>query len=236
MTVLQGEAKARYVANMFARIVPRYDLMNRLMTFTMDRRWRAETVDLAALPPGGRALDVATGTGDLALEFLRRSHPGLVVATDFCEPMLHVARRKLAEHEDRVVTFQLGDALHLPYRDDSFDAVTIGFALRNVADLPSALRELWRVTRPGGRLVSLELTRPRNAVVAALFAIYFYRLVPAIGGLVTGEPDAYTYLPNSLTHFPRAGELAQMLLEAGFVRVDVHLRAMGTIALHVATK
>ncbi|MBI2941641.1 MAG: bifunctional demethylmenaquinone methyltransferase/2-methoxy-6-polyprenyl-1,4-benzoquinol methylase UbiE [Chloroflexi bacterium] len=237
MTDLPGDTKARSVGAMFARIVPRYDLMNALMTFGQDHGWRRDTVRLAALPAAGRALDIATGTGEIALEFIRRARPGLVVGVDFCAPMLAVARQK-AKLLDRpsVLAFVLGDALHLPFPGDSFDAVTVGFGLRNVADLAAALAELGRVIRPGGRFVSLELTRPASPLVALLFGLYFHQTVPVLGRLITGDPAAYRYLPDSLTHFPRADELAELIRQAGFRRVEVHLRAFGTIALHVAVK
>ena len=213
---------------MFDRIVPRYDLMNRLMTAGMDRRWRSLAATLAK-PRGRRVLDVATGTGDLAATLLDDG-AAAVVGADFALNMLRAARPKLPT----TVPLVLGDAQRLPFQDGCFDAVTNAFLLRNLSDLDLGLREMRRVLRPGGTLVCLEITRPTPGLFAALFNVYFYRLVPALGGLIAGQRTAYRYLPHSLTTFPRADELARRLRRAGFSRVRYELLALGTVAAHVA--
>jgi demethylmenaquinone methyltransferase/2-methoxy-6-polyprenyl-1,4-benzoquinol methylase len=225
---LTGAAKATLVRRMFDRIVPRYDLMNRLMTGGMDGRWRALAARLAE-PEGCVVLDVATGTGDMAAELHRRGAAD-VIGADFAANMLRAARGKLP----LTISLVLADAQHLPFRDASVDRVTNAFLLRNLSDLDLGLREMRRVLRPGGKLVCLEITRPVPGIFAALFGFYFYRLVPALGGAVTGQRAAYRYLPNSLTSFPRANDLSMRLRRAGFGRVDYRLLALGTVAIHMA--
>lgn len=218
---------------MFARIVPRYDLMNRLMTGGMDRRWRRIAVELCR-PEGTVALDIATGTGDLAIEMVRQGARG-VVGLDFCGPMLEAAAQKTAalHPATRLVA---GDALALPFAEGSFDRVINGFLLRNVADLPLALREMARVLKPGGRAVCLEITHPPSRLFGALFQRYFYGFVPRLGALVSGDAQAYSYLPNSLTSFPTAPRLAQMMQEAGFAQVTYRYLSLGAMAIHVGVK
>ncbi|MCL4545859.1 MAG: ubiquinone/menaquinone biosynthesis methyltransferase [Chloroflexi bacterium] len=225
---LTGTEKAELVQRMFNRIVPEYDLMNRLMTGGMDVRWRKLAAKLAQ-PLGARALDIATGTGDLALELW---HQGAleVVAGDFASNMLQVAQRKLPS----IIPLVLADAQHLPFADASFDRVTNAFLLRNLSDLDAGLCEMRRVLRPGGRLVCLEITRPQPGLFTHLFNFYFYRFVPALGGAITGQRIAYRYLPHSLTTFPRAPELAERLKQARFTAVRYYPLGLGTIAIHVA--
>jgi demethylmenaquinone methyltransferase/2-methoxy-6-polyprenyl-1,4-benzoquinol methylase len=229
-------ARAAYVRELFDRIAPRYDLLNRVMTGGRDRRWRAITVAETRLPRGGTALDVATGTGDLALALARVAGPGgRVVGIDFAEAMLEVARRKAHQH-GVTVEFRHADALDLPFPNASFDAVTIGFGLRNVTDIPRALAEMARVLRPGGRLACLEVTKPRVPLLAAGFYTYFDHVVPLLGALLSPSREAYTYLPCSLRPFPDAPLLRHMMLEAGFRRVHLRLLNFGTIAVHVGLR
>jgi demethylmenaquinone methyltransferase/2-methoxy-6-polyprenyl-1,4-benzoquinol methylase len=225
---LQGEAKARLVQRMFNRIVPRYDLMNRLMTAGMDLRWRRLAAHLAQ-PFGTQVLDIATGTGDLALELW---HQGAttVIAGDFAIHMLQVAQQRLPES----IPLLLANAQNLPFADASFDRVTNAFLLRNLSDLDTALREMRRILRPNGRLVCLEITRPKPGLFARFFNFYFYRFVPALGGAITGQRAAYHYLPHSLTTFPRPHQLAKRLIQAGFSSVHYQLLAFGTVAIHIA--
>ncbi len=225
---LTGEAKATLVRRMFDRIVPRYDQMNRLMTGGMDGRWRALAARLAE-PAGSNVLDIATGTGDMAME-LRQCGAASVIGADFAGNMLRAAQAKLPAS----IPLVLADAQHLPFHDASVDRVTNAFLLRNLSDLDLGLREMRRVLRPGGKLICLEITRPTPGIVAALFGFYFYRLVPALGGAITGQRAAYRYLPNSLTTFPRANELAMRLRQAGFRKIAYRLLAFGTVAIHVA--
>lgn len=229
------EDRARLVGAMFARIVPRYDLMNTLMTLGMDRRWRELTVEAARVPPGGLALDVAAGTGELTFTLLRHG-ARVAVGADFCQDMLIAARDKARRRGARGALFVTGDALALPFPDDAFDAATVGFGLRNVSDLPGALAELRRVVRPGGRVVCLELTHPPSRLVAVAFHPYFHGLVPLVGGLISGDPLAYRYLPDSVLRFPSAPRLADLMREAGLRAVQYRLLGLGTVAIHVGVK
>jgi len=213
---------------MFDRIADRYDLMNSVMTAGMHHRWRQRAADLAALKPGDRALDVATGTGDLAIELASRG--ASVVGIDFSERMLEVARRKAPGIE-----FVRGNALDLPFGDGEFDAVTVGFGARNFSDLAAGLRELARVTRPGGRVVVLEITTPQKAPLSWFFRFWFDRAVPALGR-VAGDPDAYDYLPSSVRRFPGPEALGAALARAGLVDVRWVLTAGGIIAIHVGVR
>ena len=233
---IAGPTRAAYVEDMFTRIAPRYDLMNRVMTGGRDSRWRAITVAETRLSRGGHALDVATGTGDLALALARVAGPeGRVVGIDFTEAMLELARRK-ARSRAIVPEFQLADALSLPFRDASFDAVTIGFGLRNVADVPRALAEMRRVLRAGGYMACLEVTKPRIPFLAAGFYVYFDHVVPCLGALLNDSREAYTYLPSSLRPFPDAPRLRGMMLDVGFRHAHMRLLNFGTIAVHVGLR
>jgi len=227
--------EATEVRRMFGRIVRRYDVMNRLMTGGRDVRWRREAARLALGEPGSgaRVLDVATGTGDLALA-LADEGAAFVVGLDFAVPMVRAAKAK--GHEPRAVTWVVGDALCMPFPDNQFDACTVSFGLRNMASYEQALREMARVIRPGGRLVCLELTPLRRPVIGAVFNWYFTRIVPLIGGLLSGDPVAYRYLPRSVAAFPSADELAALMRRSGFAHVSFRLRGGGTVALHVALK
>ena len=212
---------------MFDRIAGVYDLLNRVMTAGMDQRWRERAVELARVGPGSRALDVATGTGDLAVAL--RAAGAEVVGCDFSEEMLEIARRK-----EGSVRFEWADALELPYEADSFDAATVGFGARNFSDLERGLREMVRVVRPGGRVVVLEITTPTRPPLSTFFSIWFDRLVPALGRL-TGDPDAYTYLPSSVKRFPAPLELGALMDAAGLRDVRWILTAGGIIAIHAGT-
>ena len=212
---------------MFDRIAGVYDLMNTVMTAGMHQRWRERAVELARVGPGSRALDVATGTGDLAVAL--RAAGAEVVGCDFSEEMLARARRK-----EPAARFEWADALALPYEDDSFDAATVGFGARNFADLGRGLAEMARVVRPGGRLVVLEITTPQRPPLSTFFSLWFDRAVPALGRLA-GDPDAYTYLPSSVKRFPGPPELAAEMAGAGLEEVRWLLTAGGIIAIHSGT-
>jgi demethylmenaquinone methyltransferase / 2-methoxy-6-polyprenyl-1,4-benzoquinol methylase len=219
---------------MFDRIARVYDRMNSVMTAGMHHRWRSRAADLASVGPGSRALDVATGTGDLAIELARRG--ASVVGLDFSERMLELARAKAAAHPDLPpLAFVPGNALELPYPAAAFDAVTVGFGARNFDDLGQGLRELARVTRPGGRVVILEITTPQRPPLSWFFRLWFDRVVPALGR-VAGDPDAYTYLPSSVRRFPGPRELAEQMSAAGLVDVRWVLTAGGIIAIHAGSR
>ncbi len=215
------------VRAMFDRIARIYDRMNSVMTAGLHHRWRARAADLARLAPGDRVLDVATGTGDLAIELERRVAPGgEVVGADFSERMLELARAKSS-----AVRWERANALALPYEDSSFAAATVGFGARNFADLEAGLRELARVVRPGGRVVILEITRPSRRALARFFALWFDRVVPLLGRL-SGERGAYSYLPSSVRRFPAPDELAAAMERCGMRDVHYVLTAGGIIAIH----
>ena len=216
---------------MFDRIARVYDVMNSVMTAGMHHRWRERAVDLSRVGPGDRALDVATGTGDLAIALKRRVGPaGEVIGSDFSDQMLELARRKTGD-----VKFEWGNALELPYEDASFDAVTVGFGARNFSDLAAGLSEMARVTRPGGRVVVLEITTPERPPLSWFFRIWFDRMVPMLGR-IAGDPDAYSYLPSSVRRFPAPKELAADLVAAGLDDVRWLLTAGGIIAIHAGRK
>jgi demethylmenaquinone methyltransferase/2-methoxy-6-polyprenyl-1,4-benzoquinol methylase len=224
-TLEEGQVRA-----MFDRIAGLYDLMNSVMTAGLHHRWRERAADLAALTPGDRALDVATGTGDLALELGRRVGPaGEVVGSDFSEGMLEHARRKGAAAAN--VRFEQANALALPYGDGEFAAATVGFGARNFSDLAQGLREMTRVVRPGGRVVILEITTPTKPPLSTFFRLWFDRVVPMIG-----RDEAYTYLPNSVKRFPGPHALGAVMADAGLRDIRWILTAGGIIALHVGTK
>jgi demethylmenaquinone methyltransferase/2-methoxy-6-polyprenyl-1,4-benzoquinol methylase len=223
-----GTLPENQVRAMFDRIARVYDGMNSVMTAGMHHRWRERAVDLARVGPGSRALDVATGTGDLAIALRRRGAE--VIGLDFSEAMLEIARRKAPE-----ISFEQGNALALPYGDAEFDAVTVGFGARNFSDLDAGLREMARVAKPGGRVVVLEITDPQRPPLSWFFRLWFDRVVPALGR-VAGDSDAYTYLPSSVRRFPGPEELAARLAAAGLEDVRWILTAGGIIALHAGRR
>jgi demethylmenaquinone methyltransferase/2-methoxy-6-polyprenyl-1,4-benzoquinol methylase len=219
-----GTLPEAQVRAMFDRIARVYDLMNSVMTVGLHHRWRRRAADLAAVGPGDRALDVATGTGDLALEL--RSRGAEVVGMDFSERMLKLAREKAPD-----VSFEQGNALELGYADGEFDAATVGFGARNFYDLRRGLAEMARVVRPGGQVVVLEITTPERPPLSWFFRLWFDRLVPLLGR-VAGDPEAYSYLPSSVRRFPGARALAAEMAAVGLVRIRYVVTAGGIIAIH----
>ncbi len=225
-----GRLPATEVRAMFDRIAPRYDLMNRLMSGGLDGRWRRLAAAAADVSLGSRALDVCTGTGDLAFELADRVGPsGAVVGVDFAEQMLKRATAKAAA-KGAPVTFRAADALALPFEDDAFDGATVAFGARNLADLDGGLAEMVRVVRPGGRVVVLEITTPKR--LRAVHGLWFDRLVPRLGGLIGGDRAAYGYLPASAKRFPSPPELAARMSEAGLAEVAWRGFMGGIVALH----
>lgn len=225
-----GTLEEPQVRAMFDRIARIYDPLNSLMTAGLHHRWRRRAADLAQLAPGARALDVACGTGDLAIELASRVGPGgEVVACDFSEKMLELARAKSADRP--TIRFEWANALELPYADDEFAAATVGFGVRNFSDLERGLSELRRVVRPGGHVVILEMTTPTRPPLSTFFRVWFDRVVPVLGRLA-GDEDAYTYLPNSVRRFPGPEELAATMERCGMRNIRYVLTAGGIIAIH----
>jgi demethylmenaquinone methyltransferase/2-methoxy-6-polyprenyl-1,4-benzoquinol methylase len=218
---------------MFTRITRRYDLMNRVMTGGQDQAWRRETAKHLQLGPNAHVLDLATGTGDLAFAITERYADARVSAFDFSEGILREGARKAQAMGEHRTAWGVGDALNLPFPDQTFDGITNAFLLRNVVDLPQCLRELKRVTKPGGRVVCMEITHPQTPGFKQLFTLYFYKMVPVIGGVITGDMRAYTYLPNSLSKFPPARPLWDMFNAAGYKNTYFKTLALGTMAIHV---
>lgn len=229
--------KPERVRRMFAAIHGHYDRMNRLMTLGRDLAWRREALREANLPPGGLLLDVATGSGDVLVQATRLCPGARAVGVDFTPEMLGHARARLAEagYWGRFALLQ-GDALSLPFSDETFDAVISAFMMRNVANVPRALAEQRRVVRQGGRVVCLELTWPRSPVFQRLFGFYFQRLVPWIGGLLSGHPEAYRYLPASVASFYTREEMLSFLQGVGLVRPRCRTLMLGTVAIYVGER
>ncbi|MGB6643745.1 MAG: bifunctional demethylmenaquinone methyltransferase/2-methoxy-6-polyprenyl-1,4-benzoquinol methylase UbiE, partial [Candidatus Cybelea sp.] len=228
--------RGTFVREMFARIAPRYDLANRVLTGGLDERWRRRTIALLSPPPGGRVLDCCCGTGDLVFGLARSDRSLEVTGIDFCRPMLDRARHRASRIARDKTRFVEGDVMAMPFEDASFDGATMGFSLRNVVDVDATLREILRVLRPGARFASLDVTKAPNRSFKRLFDLYFYRLVPLVGGIIGGSRSAYAYLPNSLTHHPNAAELSQRFARAGFSRTGYLSLMGGAIAIHYGTK
>jgi demethylmenaquinone methyltransferase/2-methoxy-6-polyprenyl-1,4-benzoquinol methylase len=228
-----GRLPDQQVEAMFDRIAGFYDLMNSVMTAGLHHRWRARAADLADVRPGDRVLDVATGTGDLAIELAKRVMPGgEVVGSDFSEGMLERARAKTAGRVG--LRWERGDALALPYADDEFQAATVGFGARNFGDLEKGIAEMARVVKPGGKVVVLEITTPTKPPLSTFFKLWFDRVIPLVGK-VAADSQAYSYLPSSVRRFPGPEGLGAVLAGAGLQGVRWILTAGGIIALHVGT-
>ncbi len=235
----QGEAKAAHVHHVFSQIAKRYDLMNSVLSFQQHKLWRRFTMKKVQIHNGARVIDVAAGTGAWTFSLAKQvGSTGQVIGLDFCQEMLDVAiSRKRAESlPDERVRFICGDALDMPFADNSFDFATIGFALRNVPDVHACLEEMTRVVKPGGVVISLELSKPEFPPFRALYYFYFYRVLPYIGALVIGKKEPYAWLPESLTDFPNRRELAQLFRQSGLVDVESFSLSGGIAALHVGRK
>lgn len=227
-----GGDKSSFVREMFARIAPRYDAANRVLTAGMDERWRRRAIALLQLPREGRVLDLCCGTGDVVFHLLRADPTLRVTGIDFCAPMLERARARARARGREGAAFVEGDVMSLPFDDGTFDGATMGFSLRNVVDLDRVLREVLRVLRPGGRFANLDVSKSPNKVWKRMFDLYFYNVVPLVGGIVGGSRQAYTYLPSSLTHHPNAPALRDRFAGAGFAGAGYVPLAGGAIAIH----
>jgi demethylmenaquinone methyltransferase / 2-methoxy-6-polyprenyl-1,4-benzoquinol methylase len=232
----QDQEQARQVQEMFSRIARRYDLMNRLMTAGQDLRWRKEVIRRAQLPPCGALLDLGSGTGDLALEGLRQRPDCRVLAADFTLEMMQAGQDRPPARQASRLSWSGADALLLPFRSESFDAVVSGFLMRNVTSVPLALAEQVRVLKPGGRVVILDTTRPRPNLFSPLVQLHLRYIIPILGKLVTGQAEAYRYLPETTRRFLSAEQLAARMQEAGLVEVSYKVMMFGTTAIHWGKK
>ncbi|MBZ5633572.1 MAG: class I SAM-dependent methyltransferase [Acidobacteriia bacterium] len=231
------QAAAQWVRGMFGRIAPRYDLLNHLLSFNLDKRWRARMVARVTEildRPDARVLDLCCGTGDVLLALEGRAWRPLL-ASDFCHPMLVEARRKISSRGFRSPVFE-ADALTLPLAGDSLDLITVAFGFRNLANYERGLQEMLRVLKPGGVAAILEFSQPSNPAFRALYGFFSTRVLPRIGGIVSGSPDAYTYLPESIRKFPGAEQLAEKMRRSGFSRVEFERLTGGAVALHLGYK
>ncbi len=225
------------IAGMFDAIAPRYDLLNHLLSAGLDRRWRATAISALELPAGARVLDLCTGTGDLAIAAVQGGRNVSVVGVDFAGEMLRLGRAKLAASGlTRVIRLIRGDATRIPLAERSCDAATIGFGIRNVADPESALVEIARVVRPGGRLAILEFGQPRIPGIRTLYLWYFRYVLPLVGRAVSKHDSAYSYLPASVGHFPPPAEFARLIEQRGFGNVNAVPLTLGIVYLYTAER
>ena len=228
--------KGTFVREMFASIAPRYDLANRILTGGQDERWRRRAITLLAPKEHAKILDCCCGTGDLVFGLLRADPTLSVTGIDFCGPMLERAAVRAHREARGPAQFVAGDVMAMPFEDHAFDGATMGFSLRNVVDIDATLREILRVLRPGARFISLDVSKAPNRTLKRLFDLYFYHVVPLVGGIVGGSRRAYSYLPNSLTHHPNADDLRERFARAGFAHAAYQPLMGGTIAIHYGTK
>lgn len=233
----KSENKALYVYRMFASIARRYDLLNTVLSFGCDRSWRRFALSQIDGIPNGLILDLATGTGKIALLAARCYPESTIVGVDFCPQMLAVAKREVATKsvEERVLLIQ-GDALQLPFPDNTFDCITIGFALRNVTIIASLFAEMARVVKPGCKMVSLELTRPSARMLEPLHNLYIKVVIRCVGGIISGKWDAYAYLPQSILEFPSPQEVQKVMEDAGWRKVEIHRLTFGTATVQTGVK
>ena len=237
MATLKGQERQNYVADLFSRIAKRYDLMNTLMTFGMHHRWKKTTAKLTCDNVSGVALDIATGTGDLAVQLAYQSGIEHSVGIDLIPEMIDLAKSKSDKAKlSEKTTFIIGDAVKLPFPNNTFACATAGFSLRNMPDLNTAIKEMVRVVQPGGRITTLELTPMNKGLISRLFRFYFHRVVPLVGYIIARDRSAYTYLPQSVDYFLESDSLAEVMRSAGLV--DVGYRKVGcrTVAIHYGMK
>ncbi|HEX4265509.1 MAG TPA: bifunctional demethylmenaquinone methyltransferase/2-methoxy-6-polyprenyl-1,4-benzoquinol methylase UbiE [Verrucomicrobiae bacterium] len=230
-----GEQRAAKVGELFASIASRYDLINDIQSFGLHRIWKRRLLRLARVQPGERALDLCCGTGDLALALAKNGAD--VKGLDFSEAMLRVAREKSkAQNPTSKIEFVCGDAQRIPFPDATFDVLTIGYGLRNLADLDAGLKDMWRVTKPGGRLLALEFGKPDNAVWRGIYFGYLKFLLPIFGRIFCGNAAAYGYILESLKHYPAQQEVAAMMRKLGWQNVRVVNLMGGIMSIHCAEK
>jgi len=237
MAQLSGSERQRYVAKLFTRISKHYDVMNTIMTFGMHHQWKRLTAKLTTEGLSGLALDIATGTGDLSLQLAKNEDITYSIGIDLIPEMINLAsdksRKTAVNHK---TTFLVGDALNLPFPNSTFACATAGFSLRNMPDLRQALTEMARVVEPNGRVTTLELTPMNRSLQSKLFRIYFHKVVPIIGHLITGDKSAYTYLPESVDYFIECDKLSELMTSIGLVEVGYRKVGFGTVAIHYGIK
>jgi len=236
--ITSEEAASRWVRGMFGRVAGRYDLLNHLLSFNLDRSWRAHTVKRVAdvlARPDAKVLDLCCGTGDVLLSLTAARKGVTIFGSDFCHPMLIEAQRKIAAHKLRSPLFE-ADALALPLASDSLDLITVAFGFRNLANYRHGLEELARVLKPGGMLAILEFSQPANPLFAGPYGFFSTRVLPWVGGMISGSRDAYSYLPESIKKFPGAEGLAEQMQAAGFSGVEFERLTFGAVALHLGKK
>lgn len=235
-TIPAASDKADYVQAMFASIAPRYDLLNSVLSFNQHKAWRRRAVRLAKVQTGDTCLDVCTGTGDFAIDLARTvGAQGYVIGADFCEPMIRAGQDKIMQASGGPIRMMVANAEALPYSDAHFDAVTVGFGVRNVAHLQQAVNEMARVVKPGGRVVILEFNRPPKVWYRPLVDFYLFRVLPRIGGLLSRR-EAYTYLPESMKHFVSREELAEQMQRAGLRDIQIINLNFGTVCIHLGIR
>lgn len=235
--MLGGNDRSRYVQQMFTRIASKYDLMNRIITAGQDVRWRREVILHTNLPSNGSLLDLGTGTGDLAREALQQHPACMIVAADFTLRMMQVGRTK--ENPGSAMTYlhwNAADAQRLPFADASFDAVVSGFLLRNVSDLETSLAEQYRVLKPGGRWVALDTTPPPNSLIAPFIRFHLHQVIPTVGKIISGEADAYHYLPDTTERFLEPEQMKKKLIAAGFREISYQRLMVKTVAIYWGIK
>jgi len=236
--ITSEEAASRWVRGMFGRVAGRYDLLNHLLSFNLDRSWRAHTVKRVAdvlARPDAKVLDLCCGTGDVLLSLAAACGGVTIFGSDFCHPMLIEAQRKIAAQKVRSPLFE-ADALVLPLASDSLDLITVAFGFRNLTNYRHGLEELARVLKPGGTLAILEFSQPTNPLFAGLYGFFSTQVLPRVGGMISGSRDAYSYLPESIKKFPGAEGLAEQMRAAGFAGVEFERLTFGAVALHLGKK
>jgi demethylmenaquinone methyltransferase / 2-methoxy-6-polyprenyl-1,4-benzoquinol methylase len=237
MTNLTGKERGEYVQDIFTRIAPRYDLMNRLMTAGQDIQWRKQVIRQAKLRPNSRLLDLGAGTGDLSREALIQQPETKVIAADFTLEMMRVGQRQSLElGRNGSLPWSAADALSLPFGDKTFDAIVSGFLMRNVGDIQQALKEQYRTLKPGGRIVILDTTKPKRNLFSPLIWLHMHLVIPLLGGMISGFKDAYNYLPDSTEGFVTAKELAVRMAAVGFKQINFERHMFDTIAIHWGIK
>ena len=237
--MFMASMQAHRIKNLFSAIARHYDFLNSLLSLRFDRVWRRETVKVSEVTPTSRVLDVCTGTGELALAYADKlGTEGIVIGSDFCFEMLIVGKQKI-ERQRRTHAFIPieADTLTLPFSDNTFDIVSVGFGIRNVADLKTGIREMTRVAVPGGRVAILEFTQPINPIFRSLYYLYFTKILPFIGNLISrNTDDAYGYLPRSVMQFPNCDALKAVMAECGLTDVQFYRKTFGIVAIHVGKK